>query len=154
MRGYLSELKSPVRVPVSIDEFRAFTFKGQCTVIDQTARCVSRKLERLTRYYCAEKLLICFPRTYLKISAYLSEDFVSNVTFSEYFRVSEQLQNRSQIHVGITASQRDKWLRYPTLDRPHFSVRLQIESLRLCGYCLTTMRTCMRMTVTGGLHPK
>jgi hypothetical protein len=67
--------------------------------------------------YCAEKPSISFPRTYLKISAYLSEDFVSNVTFSEYFRVSEQLQNQSQIDAGMTASRRDKWLRYPVLQR-------------------------------------
>jgi hypothetical protein len=58
----------------------------------------------------------CFLRTYLRINAYLSEGFVSNV-FSGYFQGSEERQNPGQIHVGMTANKRCKWSRYPVILR-------------------------------------
>ena len=61
------------------------------------------------------KLPYC--RTYLRISAYLFEDFESNEFFSGRFHESEEQRNPSQIHVGMTVSRRKKWFRYPVLPR-------------------------------------
>ena len=53
------------------------------------------------------RILTCSLRTYLRINAYLSEGFVSNV-YSGYFHVSKERQNPGQIHVGMTANKRCK----------------------------------------------
>jgi hypothetical protein len=48
---------------------------------------------------------MCFLRTYLRINACLSEDFVSSV-FSGYFRGLEERRSLSQIQEGTTANRR------------------------------------------------